>query len=103
MSPQPNLLSPNTSQASAANKSHRQEPSWLRRSELILRVLVRLYIGLILVVLPWTHFWADNRFFIYFAPVARFTVSGPFRGFISGLGLLNIWIAITDAVFHKEP
>jgi polyferredoxin len=102
MSPQPNLLSSNTPQASAANKPSRQAPSWLRRSELILRVVVRLYIGLILVVLPWTHFWTDNRFFIYFSFIARFTISGAFRGFISGVGFLNIWIAISDAVHYKE-
>ena len=31
---------------------------WLRRADLFLRVIVRLYVGLILIFLPWTRVWA---------------------------------------------
>ena len=112
MQSQPNLLLPNATPLNAppstelrrppAQKPARPPHNWLRLSELLLRVIVRLYLGLILVILPWTHFWGDNRFFLYFSYVARVTASGSFRGLVSGLGLLNIWIAISDAVRYKE-
>ncbi|MGA8110352.1 MAG: hypothetical protein WB974_12995 [Acidobacteriaceae bacterium] len=75
---------------------------WLHRADLVLRVIVRLYIGIILVFLPWTHFWDYNRFFLYYAPFARFTESGALRGLISGLGLLNLWIALSEALHYRE-
>jgi hypothetical protein len=75
---------------------------WLRRADLFVRVMVRLYIGLILIFLPWTHVWAFNRFFLYYAHVSRLMESGAVRGLVSGLGLLNLWIALHEAIHYKE-
>jgi hypothetical protein len=75
---------------------------WLRRADLFLRVIVRLYVGLILIFLPWTRVWAFNRFFLYYAHVSRVMESGAIRGLVSGLGLLNLWIAISEAMHYKE-
>jgi hypothetical protein len=75
---------------------------WLRRADLFLRVILWLYLGLVLFFLPWTHLWTFNRFFLYYAPVARLTASGAVRGMVSGLGLLNLWMAISDAIHYKE-
>lgn len=75
---------------------------WLLRTEFFLRVMVRLYIGLIVAVLPWTHFWADNRFLLYYATIANFALHGITRGLVSGLGLLNVWIALAEAVHYHE-
>ncbi|MFP5227198.1 MAG: hypothetical protein ACLGXA_06170 [Acidobacteriota bacterium] len=88
----------------ASGHSAQQHPAtqWLRRADLFLRVIIRLYVGLILVFLPWTHVWAYNRFFLYFAPVAKVVESGALRGVVSGLGLLNLWIAISEAIHYKE-
>ena len=61
-----------------------------------------LYIGLILVFLPWTRVWALNRFFLYYAHVSRLMESGAVRGLVSGLGLLNLWVAISEAIHYKE-
>lgn len=75
---------------------------WLRRADLFLRVIIRLYLGLILFFLPWTHLWTFNRLFLYYAPIAHLTASGAVRGIVSGLGLLNLWIALTDAIHYSE-
>jgi len=64
--------------------------------------MVRLYLGLILLFLPWTRLWTFNRFFLYFAPVAHVMSSGAVRGMVSGLGLLNLWIAVSEAIHYKE-
>jgi hypothetical protein len=34
--------------------------------------------------------------------LAPLALSGITRGIVSGLGLLNIWIAIYDAIHYKE-
>jgi len=64
--------------------------------------MVHLYLGLLLLFFPWMHFWTLNRFFLYYAPVAHFMQSGAVRGMVSGLGLLNFWIALSDAIHYKE-
>jgi hypothetical protein len=104
----PNLISPAppssppSSAAAPAPAEQHHAAHWLRRADLFLRVIVRLYIGLILVFIPWTHVWAFNRFFLYYAPVSHLMESGATRGLVSGLGLLNLWIAISEAIHYKE-
>jgi hypothetical protein len=112
MSHQPNLFSSNAPHGSAdpppkpapqtLPEQHRT-PVWLRRIDLFLRVIVRLYLGLLVVALPWTHLWDENHLFNLVPQIAAFTANGAVRGVISGLGLLNIWIAISDAIHYREP
>jgi hypothetical protein len=80
----------------------RQSPRWLQRLDLFVRVIVRLYLGLIIVVLPWLHFWDENRLLTFVPQLAPLLLNGVMRGIVSGLGLLNIWIAIHDAIHYKE-
>lgn len=75
---------------------------WLRRLELFLRVVVRLYLGLLLVALPWMHFWDENHFFVLYPRLGALGQSGAVRGLISGLGLLNIWIAASEAIHFRD-
>ncbi|MGC2160827.1 MAG: hypothetical protein WA634_02860 [Silvibacterium sp.] len=79
-----------------------QAPSWLQLIELSVRVVVRLYLGLVIIVLPWTHFWSDNRLLLFIPHLAAIALNGATRGIVSGLGLLNIWIGVHDAVHFKE-
>ena len=112
MPPSPNAVSPPPAPEPAnppptpipgqAVADHRHTTQWLQRADLFLGVMVRLYIGLILFFLPWTHLWMFNRFFLYYAPVAHLTQSGAVRGIVSGLGLLNLWIAVSEAIHYKE-
>lgn len=64
--------------------------------------MVRLYFGFAVLVLPWTHFWTANRLLLYYEPVANLAFSGITRGLVSGLGILNIWIALSEALHHQE-
>ena len=95
----PNPASPS---ATAPPPQEHRAPHWLYRADLFLRVMLHLWAGLFLVFLPWTHPWTYNRFFLYYAPVAKLLESGAIRGLVSGLGLLNLWIAISDAIDYKE-
>jgi hypothetical protein len=104
---------PGTGMSSAPESSGRQEsladrplqriPRWLVRTELYLRVLLRMYIGLAICYAPWSQlFWDQNPIFVQFPTLAIYAANGGVRGIISGLGLLNIWIAVQDAIRHRN-
>lgn len=78
----------------------RQIPRWLVVMETILFVILRLYIGAWLVLLPWGHLWT-NGWANWWPSAAGFISQGWVRGLVSGLGLLNIWIAF-NAVIHRR-
>jgi hypothetical protein len=76
-------------------------PRWLERAELFLRVLLRMYIGLTVCVAPWLKmFWDQNPLFLQFPTLSIYAAHGAVRGLVSGLGLLNLWIAFHDAIRH---
>jgi hypothetical protein len=83
-------------------KAPRQSPRWLQRLDLFVRVIVCFCLGLIIVVLPWLPFWDENRLLSLIPHLAPLLLNGVARGIVSGLGLLNIWIAIHDAIHYKE-
>ena len=69
-------------------------PRWLVRIELLLRVMLRMYIGLAICYAPWSNtLWDQNPLFLQFPIVAAFAAHGAVRGVVSGLGLLNLWYA----------
>jgi hypothetical protein len=76
-------------------------PRWLERAELFLRVLLRMYIGLAVCYAPWSRmFWDQNPLFLEFPTLSIYAAHGAVRGLVSGLGLLNLWIAFHDAIRH---
>src|SRR5690349_1075691 len=78
-------------------------PKWLERIELLLRVMLRMYIGLLVCYAPWSPtFWDQNPVFLQFPALASFAAHGAIRGLISGLGLLNLWYALQDVLRHRE-
>jgi hypothetical protein len=86
----------------AAHSQHRV-PRWLERVELFLRVMLRMYIGLAICYAPWSHaFWDQNPIFLQSPALADFARLGAVRGIVSGLGLLNLWIAFQDAIRRRD-
>ena len=78
-------------------------PRWLERAELFLRVLLRMYIGLAVCYAPWSPlFWDQNPLFVQFPTLSIYAANGAVRGLISGLGLLNLWIAFQDAIRYRD-
>ena len=114
MSQQPELISPplpaspapesgsahGIAPGTAAVGPHAQRiPRWLVRAELFLRVMLRIYIGLAVAYAPWSPiFWDQNPLFVQFPTLSIYAANGAVRGIISGIGLLNLWIAIRDAI-----
>jgi hypothetical protein len=78
-------------------------PRWLVRAELFLRVLLRMYVGLFICYAPWSRmFWDQNPLFMDLPALGNFAAYGVVRGLVSGLGLLNLWIAFQDALRHRD-
>ncbi|MGB6193355.1 MAG: hypothetical protein WBF42_12885 [Terracidiphilus sp.] len=78
-------------------------PRWLVRAELFLRVLLRIYIGLAVCYAPWSPiFWDQNPLFAQFPTLSIYAANGAVRGVVSGLGLLNLWIAFKDAIRYRN-
>jgi hypothetical protein len=106
---QPNLFStelPNGSAEPEPNPLPRLQqpaPIWLQRLELFLRVAVQLYLGIFVLVLPWwPRFWDENPVFVILPSLGEFATYGSVRGIVSGIGLLNLWIAFHEALHYRE-
>lgn len=78
-------------------------PRWLERAELFLRVLLRMYIGLAICYVPWSRvLWEQNPLFAQFPALSALAANGAVRGIVSGLGILNLWIAFQDALHYRD-
>jgi hypothetical protein len=93
---EPTMLPPPRPATSAA-------PVWLQRISLFVLVLFCVYLGVLVMILPWwSRIW-DNNMFIQSHPVlASVLHNGAVRGIISGLGLLDVWIGISEAVHYRD-
>jgi len=60
----------------------------------ILIVLVWLELGLVLLLVPWSDFWEINYFLYQYPGFALFVKNAFFRGAVSGLGVMNIFMAL---------
>jgi hypothetical protein len=66
----------------------------------ILSVLSSLLVGILLVMVPWTTLWDTNYLMQPYPAVRALLLSGYMRGTVSGLGLVNIVLALDDAHQH---
>ncbi len=81
----------------------RAAPVWLQRLSLFVLVLFCVYLGVLVMVLPWwTRIWDHNAFIQARPMLAKVLHNGAVRGVISGLGLLDIWVGISEAVNYRD-
>jgi hypothetical protein len=65
-----------------------------------LSVIISVMVGIFLTFVPWTSLW-DSNYLLQPYPSLRFFVNSPFaRGTVTGLGLLNIVLAVHEAYHH---
>lgn len=61
-----------------------------------LLVVVCFEMGALLLYLPWSDFWGDKNFFVSHSHLLAHLVLHPaFRGAVSGLGVLDILLALS--------
>src|SRR5690349_15961919 len=71
------------------------------RSTRLLRVCLAIFtfeIGLFLTVFPWVDIWSLNYFSGWLPALENFWDDPYFRGAITGLGLVNIYLACAEVV-----
>jgi len=76
-------------------------PGWFQRVGAVLFIIFCFELGLFLLIYPWTGAWQDN-YFSWALPGTVQTTWHTFwnnsyvKGAVSGLGLINVWIAIAE-------
>jgi hypothetical protein len=101
----PELRVPNVAvpEGSSSIGYGRTTPIWLQRLSLFVLVLFCVYLGVLVMVLPWwSRIWDHNALMDSYPAVAKFLRSGAVRGVISGIGLMDIWIGISEAVHYRD-
>lgn len=94
---------PSSRRGALAPSSVKLAPVWLQRLSLIVLVLFCVYLGILVAVLPWwPRIWDQNSWIQARPGLAAILHHGAVRGLISGLGLLDIWIGISEAVHYRD-
>ncbi len=75
---------------------------WRARLWLVIRVVFFIQIGMMLIVVPWTPLWTRNSLVSAHITLHDVLNLGFVRGAVTGLGLINLWIGISDAVTYRE-
>jgi len=77
-------------------------PVWLQRLFVIVYVVFCIELGLALVVLPWSEWWDVNSLLAHWPAAKHLMQHGFVRGAISGLGFLDLWLGISEAVHYRD-
>ena len=78
-------------------------PVWLQRLSLVVFVLFCFLIGGLLTVLPWTpDYWVHNGWLMAHPSINAVLQQGWARGVISGLGLIDLWIAVSELLHYRD-
>ena len=92
---------------SAESAPHEEElssqPLWMRRIILVLFVMFCLQMGIMLLFLPWTPPWSNNSWLAQHWTIRSIVTNYFVRGLVSGLGLVDIFIGVWEAVNYREP
>jgi hypothetical protein len=75
---------------------------WVRRLTMALFVAVCVWAGLFLVVFPWTQAWTDNFLLVRNLTLRSLALQNFVRGLVTGLGAVNVWMGIWEAVHYRE-
>lgn len=86
----------------AQRRRHGAPPVWAQRVLLVVDVAVSLWAGALVLLLPWTHLWSDNPLLASWPGLQSLLDFNFVRGMISGIGLLDIWIGVSDAVHYRD-
>jgi hypothetical protein len=68
-----------------------------------LLVVVCFEMGALLLYLPWSVFWEQNFFLNHFPSLIRVVLHPSFRGAISGIGVLDILLALSFIGSRPSP
>jgi hypothetical protein len=70
--------------------------TWYHKLGVILFVIVCFEVGVFLLIFPWTQQWDGNSLTNLLPWLRDYWTSSYFRGALSGLGILNVYISIGE-------
>jgi hypothetical protein len=76
---------------------------WSHKLGIFLFIIVCFEVGAFLTVFPWTPQWDTNSMAHLFPALRDLWSSSYFRGALSGLGLLNIYISLGEVTRLRGP
>ena len=80
-----------------------QASPWGARIALVIEVMIWLELGMILIFVPWKRAWTDNSLILNYPQLREFLGMNFVRGAVTGIGLLDLWLGISRAVYYKDP
>jgi hypothetical protein len=76
---------------------------WVHRLSLAILVVFCIELGMLLAILPWTRVWTENTLLVAYPTLGAFMRNDFARGAITGLGLLDVWIGVWEAIHYSDP
>lgn len=79
---------------------------WVHRSWIVIYVVFCIWIGIVVAALPWFNggrAWTDNAFAMAYPGLRAILQMNFVRGLVTGVGLMNIWLGVWEAVHYQEP
>jgi hypothetical protein len=99
--PKPSSQSP-MPERHAGRISPPHPPVWAQRLLLGIEVSIAIWTGILVLVLPWTRLWTENPLLAAW-PTLKLVLNLTFvRGMISGVGVADIWMGVSDALHYRE-
>jgi hypothetical protein len=68
-----------------------------------LLVVLAFEMGALLLYLPWSGYWEQNYFLSHYPSLMRIVLHPSFRGAVSGVGILDILLAIGWISSRSDP
>jgi hypothetical protein len=78
---------------------------WVHRSWIVIYVVFCIWIGIVVAALPWFNSgraWTDNAFAMAYPGLRSILQMNFVRGLVTGVGLMNIWLGVWEAVHYRE-
>ena len=73
-----------------------QKSTWVQKGFALLLIIFCMELGVFLMFYPWTDQWTQNVFPARVSLLRPIWLNGYFRGALSGLGVLNLWISLVE-------
>ena len=71
---------------------------WYHKVGAVVFAIFCFELGVFLLVFPWLDFWAENLFATFNPTLQSIWMNSYFRGTVSGLGLVNIFVSFIEIV-----
>ncbi len=82
--------------AAAGAEQPAGKASWMEKAAAVVYCVFCIEIGLFLLVYPWLRSWEQNYLIQLQPALTGFLTSVQFRGAVSGLGILNLFAAVSE-------